>query len=458
MDRNFIRVITSCRFEESVPLIDLFDDINWSSGVAGSLLRDHYLSVVCVDKFTQSPKSRVLSYRWKKDSTIQLNCSVTDPAGKVYHINDPIALEFLNAPMTGWEMLWVDALNHLQDTDAKAISLVTMGYLYLNCVCLPLYLFEREESAIEEALHRGWMHQELAYGALDKSAILHIYATLDSCALDFQREEVLNPLFFRRVKFLSVAEQSSLGLAKYIRESFRLWKAKDTNLDAKTKFEEFLNLLCEKQLSDDAMENVSFLERNKIVCWSVILSLGNTNYSEGSDGYFAPLDVLGKACGIIVTDPLAAYKKKFRSDLPHNSDGSLRYSKDDLDLDVINNNNQIMRICWTTILRDGQSMPKSWPGRMQFPLLQSIQLRKSLYGMHTFGIGPFPTARLNGYRGYISRQMGGGPFMLYYENGEMGPNLRAAASDTNGIHLTVEDVRLFRREDFDDPNLLQPII
>jgi hypothetical protein len=396
-------------------LKELVADLRWKTAVERSSLCGHYLSVMPYEAFCSSEFSRVLSYRWNNKITV--DCTVIDPAGKLSTIKGDISLGFLTVPLTGWQLLWVDALNHLNDGDGIACSVKTMGNLYLRSTTLPLYFMNNDFIGQEEAINRGWMHQELAFGAIDRAAVT---AFIDLCAHQlngrpYRGNPYYNPSGIALLRFISKRAKVN----KYRSDDCfgRLWtwwhSAKDINSptaqrdEAQKQLDLFIDDVSKKQLSDEISENVLLLQEDRIFCWSILLSVCNTNLWDKSDAYFAAISVVGAACGMPVSDPLAAYKASNISNLPKNSDGTLYYSVEDLDLTVLNQNNEILRKCWRTILspekrppvdtgksytstNDGRTMPYGLRNDsvVTKEAVRRVDLTLIPPGMHTLGLGP----------------------------------------------------------------------
>jgi len=154
----------------STPLGEVFASDEWATAVAASPLAAHYLTSMDYDEFVAAPSSRVLSYRWSK--LLRLDCAVRDPAEAETRFVGDVALSVLDTPtLDGVGAVWADALNHLNSTEGLAMSLRTMGGIYLAVPTLPQYFVLGSVDATEAAMKRGWMHQEVAYGALDARAV-----------------------------------------------------------------------------------------------------------------------------------------------------------------------------------------------------------------------------------------------------------------------------------------------
>ena len=166
--QGHVRVITPTEHAGcSVKLSSLLEDPAWTDAVTKSALSTCYLTQMSRDEFVASATSRVLSYRWA--DKISLDCACHDPAGVLSHFKGDLALSVLQTPPGDWTALWADALNHLNDPAGLTLTLQTMGDLYLAAPTLPQYFLLGDYETTTAALSRGWMHQELSYGVIDRS-------------------------------------------------------------------------------------------------------------------------------------------------------------------------------------------------------------------------------------------------------------------------------------------------
>ena len=70
----------------------------------------------------------------------------------------------------GWTHLWVDAFCHLGDPAGVSSARDISAQLYLHVPALPQYWLG-DVLAASKAMTRAWIHQELAYGRLDRDAL-----------------------------------------------------------------------------------------------------------------------------------------------------------------------------------------------------------------------------------------------------------------------------------------------
>lgn len=310
-----VRVITKDSVAGcSVELSKLLDDPSWETAVQQSPLSAYYFTAMSYEDFISSPTSRVLSYRWA--DKISLSCSCNDPAGLVSTFKGDLALSVLQTPPGEWTALWADALNHLNDVAGLTLTLQTMGSLYLAASTLPQYFCIGNYESTTAALTRGWMHQELSYGTLDKPALASFIGICFARHMEQTNGRPFrgNPFYldgpallskFVAKRFHASAEASNMTFKAMV------WHAKvhgiegmddgfDRNVsaeDAQSKYEHLLNLLAAKQISDSSTENLAQLQSNATLAWSVILAAANSNFWEPADMYVAGTAIIGSAIG-----------------------------------------------------------------------------------------------------------------------------------------------------------------
>eukprot|EP00301_Raphidiophrys_heterophryoidea_P010129 c15175_g1_i1.p1 GENE.c15175_g1_i1~~c15175_g1_i1.p1 ORF type:complete len:485 (-),score=88.41 c15175_g1_i1:119-1573(-) len=429
--QGWVRVISAEQFEgQSVPLREVLDSEEWRKGVEASPLQNHYLTSMTYNEFTSNEASRVLSYRWSNKITLQ-GCPVRDPAKVVSTFSGEIALSVLKTPLTGWKFLWADALNHLNDPENVGYALSTMGKLYLDGITLPQYFLFGSFDEIKEAVARGWMHQELAYGELDPQAVRNVIA---SCANGLPSVWRGNPFYIPAYQLMSSFmskrvlvptlpvpwEQANRTVMDFCSEVMGIWyvtehgrehplgymiardvHSKETVDQCKTKLDFLVKAISQKQVTDNPDENIRLLRSNPSACWSVLKASVNTNFWEKCDAYYASTAVIGAACGLPILDPLGQYRKSNR--MQKNPDGTLLFSHRDLDLEILNNNNEILRICWQTLTSNPDAAWGKIPNTLRGISDKEqaiVQLNLMPPGMHTLGAGPLP--KLNGVLTIVS--------------------------------------------------------
>ena len=404
--------------ESSVPLRDVFESQQWQEAVDASPLRAHHLTSMSYDAFISSQTSRVLSYRWSQK--VQLDCAVQDPVGKlqeptgkVDHFTGEVALSVLQTPVGVWTALWADALNHLNAPDGLEYSLRTMGKLYLEATVLPQYFVTGDFEAARAAMARGWMHQELAYGALDQTAVesfigicltRHIEQTggrrFKGNPFYLDGPNLLGDFAGKRFRAAEVANKTGAAMVWYalahgvegVSDQFDVGV---TEQEARVKLLDFGFELSIRQLSCSVEQNLERLE-HPVLAWSVIRATANSDFYDTSDQYFATSAVIGAACGLPVTDPLADYKRRFtQQDRPCHPDGTLRYTAADLDLDVLNANQRVLAMCWRALAQPGafQQIPNTMRGIKRGSNSQ-LDYTRIPAGMSTLGLGPVECDRM----------------------------------------------------------------
>ena len=131
--------------------------------------------------------------------------------------------------------------------------------------------------------------------------------------------------------------------------------ADETDDECAMLLSDYVKALGARQLSETVERNVAaLLEQNPALAFSVVKSYANTRMFDTSEMYVASLGVVAAACGLApIADPLGEYRESFRrkgSKPPRNPDGSLRYTVDDVDVDVLNANHAVLRLCWNNLL------------------------------------------------------------------------------------------------------------
>ena len=129
--------------------------------------------------FLANEDSRALSYRW--DNLVKFTSKCKPPGEAETEVKEwTVPVSFLEAlRLAGRGPLWVDFLCHLNGPQLPQVIL-SMGQLYANATVLPLSEIdeESEKSAareafmmLEQALGRGWVFQEIAFGPLDRGVV-----------------------------------------------------------------------------------------------------------------------------------------------------------------------------------------------------------------------------------------------------------------------------------------------
>jgi hypothetical protein len=435
---GYVRVITENPGDYSVKLRDLIHDARWTAAVEASALKEHYLSLMAYEDFVAAPTSRVLSYRWNEKVTFK-DTPVSDPAGIVTSISGDVALSVLKTPLTKWKILWADALNHLNDPSGVGMTISSMGQLYVKVPTLPQYFLTGDMKSLEEAINRGWMHQELAYGVLDFDAVWSFIEILAKSMPDVWRGNPFNiPPFIMLMQFVAKRVRSaatevplqsrleqiaslrgpnmthtidasyamfSLHILSFMMKIigskssvFRDLSSGKPDDECKEALGQYIAEIASAQLNGTIEENLLVLRTNPVFCLGIIKACCSTNFWDKSDAYVASIAVIGTACGFSVDDPLRDYRARFSySTMPRNSDGTLNYSHTDLNLEVLNNNLELLRICWATVNQGNYRIPYAFRG-MNAQSEMKVDLTQIPTGMHTLGFGLIPIANANAAR------------------------------------------------------------
>ena len=177
-DRQVARVVIRTALvpkgAAALRLPDVFDHPEWRAAVPDS----HSLVELPWSTFTADPDTRVLSYRWK--TVLNVRCVGHGPGEpeleeRMGEQEWALPIDFVQALPLAAGPLWVDFLCHMQQPARLEAVLAGMGTLYASQVCLPLYLHlydgTQQLSDLEEALNRGWIFQEVAWGPLDRAVV-----------------------------------------------------------------------------------------------------------------------------------------------------------------------------------------------------------------------------------------------------------------------------------------------
>jgi len=217
----------------------------------------------------------------------------------------------------------------------------------------------------------------------------------------------------------------------------------------KVRLQNFIDQVSQKQLSDDVEANRILIQEDRIFCWCVVLSLCNTNLWEKSDAYFSSLSVVGAACGIPIRDPLARYKDRTKLNPRKNRDGTLFFTAGDLDLEVLNANNELIRMCWKTLFTPDERKVNRGSSTSGYTVPYGLRntvcdedsftrmnLSKIPPGMQTFGLGPQASL----------------PPFLQKTGNIITPVFK---EEYCGNPAMIAILKTFERHDFDDKSLVQ---
>ena len=174
--------------------------------------------------------------------------------------------------------------------------------------------------------------------------------------------------------------------------------ADETDDECAMLLSDYVKALGARQLSDTVERNVAaLLEQNPALAFSVVKSYANTRMFDTSEMYVASLGVVAAACGLApIADPLGEYRESFRrkgSKPPRNPDGSLRYTVDDVDVDVLNANHAVLRLCWNNLLTRSDAFDAIPPAIVGVGPTDRAKLdwTRCPPGVATLGLGPVPS-------------------------------------------------------------------
>lgn len=370
------------------------------------------------DEFVSHAKARTLSYRF--GTPLELDCDCEDPAHELTRVRATLPLTPLDTPPDGWTHLWVDAFCHLGDPAGVSSALDISAQLYLHVPTLPQYWLDGDILAASKALTRAWIHQELAYGRLDRDALecfFRICATsyaaqtsapgYDGDGSDLDGPRLMARLIARRIKAASSEEAAEPDLPQCAVEWWArvrgfegvpaLATADETDDECELQLKELMFNLSARQLSDDSRVNAEAISKDPALAWSVIRSYANANCRDPADMYVASLGAVSVACGFpLPRDPLAAHRAKRREGPTHHPDGTLIYAVEDVDVDAINANHAVLRACWSAVFRSGDAgkrVPALVLGRATHDRAH-VDWSNYPPGLATLGLGPVPKERL----------------------------------------------------------------
>ena len=194
---------------------------------------------------------------------------------------------------------------------------------------------------------------------------------------------------------------------------------------------DYVKALGARQLSETVERNVDALTNNAALAFSVVKSYGNTKMFDPAEMYVSSLGVVAAACGMPdVADPLGEYRASFLSKggkTPKNADGSLRYTVEDVDLDVLNANHACLRVAWKNLLTkmDASGVPAAIVGVGPTDRCK-LDWTRCPPGVATLGMGPIPAdaivdgkLKLGHFYGFDMTTEGPTPSDGYWCQGDM---------------------------------------
>lgn len=441
-----VRVVTTNPRRDSrksVPLRDVFADARWSDAVDASPMADCYLSAMTYDEFVHQPKARMLSYR--ADRVTRFDCAVRDPARVVSdaaHAFVPLA--FLETPQikSGWTHLWIDALHHLDDVEAKRDATQLSAWLCLNVTVLPQAWLTQDPDTCHAAFGRAWINRELAFGRVDRDALDLFFEMCvrehaaqtegkiwDGSDADLRGPRLLARLIGRRPRAAASDEASDPDVAIAALEWWHRVKelharrrsvggrdlpvspsptrsigpiatdasGEDTDGECELQLKELMYNLSARQLSDEPAANRAALSKDAALAWHVVCAYASDAFHEPSDAYVCSLSVVATACGFPeIRDPLERWKRKYAAKpegAPRGRDGKLVYRAEDVDVDALDANHETLRFCWALLApkRDWDDIPECLRGVVHADHAR-VDWSTRPPGTASLGLGPVPAS------------------------------------------------------------------
>ena len=441
-----VRVVTTQPRRDSrksVPLRDVFADARWSDAVDASPMADCYLSAMTYDEFVHQPKARMLSYR--ADRVTRFDCAVRDPARVVSgaaHAFVPLA--FLETPQikSGWTHLWIDALHHLDDVEAKRDATQLSAWLCLNVTVLPQAWLSKDPDTCHAAFGRAWMNRELAFGRVDRDALDLFFEMCvrehaaqtegkiwDGSDAELRGPRLLARLIGRRPRAAASDEASDPDVAIAALEWWHRVKemdarrrsvggrdspvspsptrsmgpiatdasGEDTDDECELQLKELMYNLSARQLSDEPAANCAALSKDAALAWHVVCAYASDAFHEPTDAYVCSLSVVATACGFPeIRDPLERWKRKYASKpegAPRGRDGKLVYRAEDVDVDALDANHETLRFCWALLAPKGDwdDIPECLRGVVHADHAR-VDWSTRPPGTASLGLGPVPAS------------------------------------------------------------------
>ena len=274
-----------------------------------------------IAEFASDAASRVLSYR--SSDVIEIDARVSDPSRLITATRCHVPLSCLATPQTTttWRRLWVDVLAHLGDPAERVAARDHCARLLLAIPVLPQYWLHASRADAFEAFDRAWIHQELAYGRLDRDALEKFFAVCDKSHAtqtdgrpwrgaeeDLEGPKLMSRLIAIRLKAARSDAAAEPDVAWAACESGGRGGAggrgvapvvtvDETDEECDLELKELVFNLSARQLADDPATNRAALERDPCLAWSVLKSYATVTAHEPADAYVAGLGVICAACG-----------------------------------------------------------------------------------------------------------------------------------------------------------------
>ena len=171
----------------------------------------------------------------------------------------------------------------------------------------------------------------------------------------------------------------------------------DTDGECELQLKELMYNLSARQLSDDPVTNRAALEKDVALAWHVVCAYASDAFYEPTDAYVCSTSVVAVACGFPnVRDPLDVWKRKYASKNegpPKGRDGKLAYRAEDVDVDALDGNHEILRVCWRTLAprKDWDGVPELLRGVVHADHAR-VDWSSRPPGTASLGLGPVPAS------------------------------------------------------------------
>ena len=354
---------------------------------------------------------------------------------------------------SGWTHLWIDALHHLDEPGAKRDATRLSAWLCLNVTVLPQAWLTQDLDASRRRVRRAWMNRELAFGRVDRDALDLFFEMCvrehaeqtggkiwDGADADLRGPRLLARLIGRRpraaaseeasdpdvpiaalewwsrINSLTTERRSSVvrrasvdrkapspggvlladsGRRRRRRRPHRDGRLReDTDGECELQLKELMYNLSARQLSDDPVTNRAALEKDVALAWHVVCAYASDAFYEPTDAYVCSTSAAppGRVRVPNVRDPLDSWKRKYASKNegpPKGRDGKLAYRAEDVDVDALDGNHEILRVCWRTLAprKDWDGVPELLRGVVHADHARRLVVAAAGDGEPRFGAG-----------------------------------------------------------------------
>lgn len=147
----------------------------------------------------QSSRIRICSYRWSDPATSDRGH--TFPSNYGWFLKHIAELSLIG---------WVDFMSNICVGLPSSVTVSYMGMLYARFDVCPEYLLD--PSKIGEAMTRGWIFQESAFGALDRYMVTNIATALSKVDQAKQCQEETTTYFYICMKISELMDRRGYGV------------------------------------------------------------------------------------------------------------------------------------------------------------------------------------------------------------------------------------------------------